>query len=212
MWFGNRSSRSMFECFGCVHPVFGTGSVGGFRMTRGFYTGLAAVLLLFALTGLWLLSAAQSYRDAADLTRFAALKVSERALDAQAFLSSAVADAQGDAAFSAHGCLPQGGFCNRAQAAVANYSNVSADHLSDGDLRVTVLVAEWVCAPVPPSSGFTDAYSVNVSLDMRLQSGPVRAQRWLNQTDVVQVNSTAAFRSRVNSSGPVGLWDVGVNC
>ncbi len=181
-------------------------------MTRGFYTGLAAALLLFALTGLWLLSAAQSYRDAADLTRFAALKAVERASDAQAFLSSAVADAQGDAAFSVHGCVPQGGFCDKARDLVLNYSNSSATQLSDRSVRLNVTLEEWACASMPPASGFTDAYSVNVSLDVRFQSGPVRAQRWVNQTDVVQVNSTSAFRSRVNSSGSAGLWDVGVNC
>jgi len=173
---------------------------------------MAAALLLFALTSMWLLSAAQSYRDASDVTRFAALKVSERAQDAVPFVSNAVADAEHDAAFAAHGCLSSGGFCDRARALAADYSNFSGGVLSDGGVRLGVVLQRWACAPVAPQAGFTDAYSVNVTLNVSLQSGPVRAVRQVAQTDVVQVNATGAFASRVNSSGPAGVWDVGVNC
>lgn len=181
-------------------------------MNRGFYTGMAAALLLFALSVLWLLSASQSYRDVSGLSRFEALKVAERTQDALPFLSNAVLDAEGDAAFLAHGCPPSGDFCTLARARVAEYADASSRRLSSPDLSVAASIQAWQCLPMAPSSGFSHAYSINVSLNLSLRGGPVHALRSLNQSDRVQANATAAFRSSVVSSGPAGPWDVGVTC
>ncbi len=182
-------------------------------MRRGFYTGLAAALTLFALSGLWLLSTSQSYRDVSDLAQLQALRVFETASDARAFLSSAVADAEGDAAFSVHGCVAQGTFCSHAQGRVSNYTDASAFRMSGNGMAVRASLFNWSCLPVfPAPAGFSEAYAINVSLNVSVDAGPVSAVRWINQSDVVLVNSTAAFRSVVNSSGPAGIWDVRVNC
>ncbi|MBI2446165.1 hypothetical protein HYV43_07290 [Candidatus Micrarchaeota archaeon] len=181
-------------------------------MRRGFYTGLAAALLFFSLSVLWLLSASQSYRDASGLSGFEALKVAERAQDALPFFSSSIVDAEGDAAFAVHGCVPAGDFCTAAFSRVVNYSNASATRLSARDLRVVATLYEWSCLPAVAGPGFTHAYELNVSFNVTFRGGPVRALRWVNQSDSVQVNATSAFASRVASSGPAGVWSVGVTC
>ncbi len=180
---------------------------------RGFYTGLAAALAFFALSAVWLLSASLSDRSVSDLTQMEALRVAESSVDVVTYASSLLADAEGDAAFLVHGCAPQGSFCNEARARVLDYANASVRKLSGSGLLVRAVLFNFSCATLQKApAGFSDAYLVNVSLNVSLDGGPVRAFRWVNQSDVVLVNSTAAFRSVVNSSGPAGVWDVRINC
>ena len=182
-------------------------------MTRGFSTGLAAASAFFALSVLWLLSASLSDRDVSDLTAFHALRVAEISADAVTYASTALADAEGDAAFFVHGCTPQGSYCTHVRDRIVNYTNASVRRLSGSGISVRAHLFNFSCVALDtPAAGFTAAYALNISLNVSLQGGPVRALRWVNQSDVVLVNSSSAFRSRVNSSGPAGVWDVRVDC
>lgn len=182
-------------------------------MTRGFYTGLAAALTFFVLSGLWLLSASQSDRDVAELTQLNALQVVEYAADGQSYLSSVVADAENDASFFTHGCTPQGNYCSAASANVLDYTRRSAQNFHSPDYSVQTFLYDFSCVKLGTSPfGFTDAYSVKVSINFSMSRGPVRVLRWVNQSDLVLVNSSRSFRSVVTSSGPAGVWEVRVSC
>lgn len=187
------------------------------RRTRGFYTGLAAALTLFALSVLWLLSASQSDRQVSDLVQLQALQVNERSSDAVPYLLSAVADAESDSAFSVHGCtFVPSTYCADLQARLVNYSASASGTLSVPPVGVFGTVSSFACSdllPAPP--GFSNAYSVNGTLNVTLSGFPVTARRLVDFSDIVLVNASSPsnpFRAIVNrtQSGVVG--DVSVHC